>query len=59
MLRARIDAIHKAIGTTLTQIKAAERALEMLENYSYELITEDGNIRIQPAARSLEMSGSK
>lgn len=59
MLRARIDAIHKAISTTLSQIKAAERALEMLENYSYEMIAEDTSLRTSPAARSLAMSGSK
>jgi curved DNA-binding protein CbpA len=37
MLRARIDAISKAIEDSAKQIKASERALEMLGDYIYEL----------------------
>jgi curved DNA-binding protein CbpA len=37
MLRARIDAISKAIEDSEKQIKASERALEMLGDYIYEL----------------------
>ncbi|MGV3548673.1 J domain-containing protein [Rhizobium sp.] len=37
MLRARIDAIGKAVQESAKQIEASERALEMLGAYSYEL----------------------
>ena len=37
MLRARIDAIGKAIQESSKQIEASERALEMLDAYSYEM----------------------
>ena len=37
MLRARIEAIAKAVQDTAKQIEASERALEMLGAYSYEM----------------------
>jgi curved DNA-binding protein CbpA len=37
MLRARIEAIGKAVQESAKQIEASERALEMLGAYSYEL----------------------
>lgn len=37
MLRARIDAIAKAVQDSAKQIEASERALEMLGDYSYEM----------------------
>lgn len=37
MLRARIDAIGKAVQESAKQIEASERALEMLDAYSYEM----------------------
>jgi curved DNA-binding protein CbpA len=37
MLRARIDAIAKAVQDSAKQIEASERALEMLGAYSYEM----------------------
>jgi hypothetical protein len=37
MLRARMEAIAKAVSESGRQIEATERALEMLEDYSYEL----------------------
>jgi curved DNA-binding protein CbpA len=37
MLRARMDAIAKAVAESGRQVEASERALEMLETYSYEL----------------------
>jgi curved DNA-binding protein CbpA len=37
MLRARIDAISKAVVEARKQVEANERALEMLESYRYEM----------------------
>jgi hypothetical protein len=37
MLRARIEAIGKAVQDAAKQIEASERALEMLGAYSYEM----------------------
>lgn len=37
MLRARIDAIGKAVQDSARQVEASERALEMLGAYSYEM----------------------
>ena len=37
MLRARIEAIAKAAQETARQIQASERALEMLDAYSYQM----------------------
>lgn len=37
MLRARIEAINKAVQESAIQIEASERALEMLNAYSYEM----------------------
>lgn len=39
MLRARIDAIAKAVSESAKQIEASERALGMLESYSYTMDT--------------------
>ena len=37
MLKARIDAIAKAVQDTARQIEATERALEMLKDYDYDV----------------------
>lgn len=47
MLRARIDAIAKAVQETARQIEASERALEMLGAYSYDM--DDSNPVTAPA----------
>lgn len=53
MLRARIDAISKAVSEARKQVEANERALEMLKAYSYELDTsEDAEQSAEPAALS-------
>ena len=49
MLRARIDAIAKAVQDSAKQIEASERALEMLGDYSYEM--DETTSAAAPAAR--------
>lgn len=49
MLRARMEAIAKAVEDAGRQIKANERAIEMLEAYSYE--TDDMSPMATPARR--------
>ena len=49
MLRARIDAIAKAVQDSAKQIEASERALEMLGDYSYEM--DETTAAAAPAAR--------
>ena len=49
MLRARIDAIAKAVQETAKQIEASERALEMLGDYSYEM--DDTPLSAAPTGR--------
>ena len=48
MLRARIDAIAKAVQDAAKQIEATERALEMLKAYRYEM---DGSVSTSAPAR--------
>jgi hypothetical protein len=47
MLRARIEAISKAILESNKQIEATERALKMLETYSYEMNRENDEPNLQ------------
>ena len=49
MLRARIDAIAKAVQDSANQIEASERALEMLGDYSYAM--DETTSAAAPAAR--------
>ncbi len=59
MLKARIEAISKAIRETTKQIEATERALEMLETYSYELDAQGDGPALQPAQREAAAFGSR
>ena len=53
MLRARIDAIGKAVTEAQKQVEANERALEMLKAYSYEVDAPEGaEPRTAPAIAS-------
>lgn len=49
MLRARIEAIAKAVQDTAKQIEASERALEMLGAYSYQM--DETVVTAAPASR--------